>query len=147
MVTQPEKGDIPQKEVLKLLRISGNRIKKLRDDHMTTDDWYRVPGRGRPQVIYRPSGIAKLQIHHAAAKILPLAIPRFQDAITLPLPPNKKGNRIWARIKQVDGRWQKHPVLVTDKLRSHLAPRKPFKVQLVENENGEKSYRHEKLCP
>ena len=147
MVSELNRGDLPQKEVLELLRISGNRIKKLRDEHMTTDDWYSYRGKGRPQIIYRPSGVEKLRVHHAAARILPLAVPRFQQAICLPLPPNKQGNRIWARIKQASGRWEKHPVLVTEKIKRHLAPRKPFKVQLVENDDGKKSYRHEKLCP
>ena len=114
---------------------------------MTTEDWYRLSGRGRPQVIYRPSGVAKLQVHLAAARILPLAVPRFQQAIALPLPPNKRGNRIWARIKQVDGKWEKHPVLITEKIKQHLPPGKPFKVQLVEDSDGNKSYRHEILCP
>ena len=147
MVSELEKGDLPQKQVLKLLKISGNRIKKLRDEHMTTEDWYRLSGRGRPQVIYRPSGVAKLQVHLAAARILPLAVPRFQQAIALPLPPNKRGNRIWAGIKQVDGKWEKHPVLITEKIKQHLPPGKPFKVQLVEDSDGNKSYRHEILCP
>ena len=147
MVDKPKEGDLPQTEVIKLLRISGNRIKKLRDEHMSTDDWYTAPTKGRPSIFYRPSGIAKLKIHHAAGRFLPLAVPRFQQAVMLPLPPNKRGNRVWARIQQKDGRWEKHAVLVTEKIKRHLHTNKPFKVQVVENENGAKSYRHESLCP
>ena len=147
MVNYVKEGDLPQKEVIRLLRISGNRIKKLREEHMSTEDWYTSPTKGRPSIFYRPSGIAKLQIHHAAARILPLAVPRFQQAVMLPLPPNKQGNRIWARVKQQTGKWEKHPVLITQKIARHLRPGKPFKVNLVEDENGNKSYRHEILCP
>ena len=139
--------DLPQQEVLELLKISGAKIKTLRDNHMTTEDWYQVASKGRPRVMYRPSGVAKLKIHLAAADILPLAVPRFQDAICLPLPQNERSKHIWAKVRQVGGEWERHPVLVTPRIRAYLLPGKPFKVQLVETEDGEKSYRHESLCP
>tara|TARA_R100001163_G_scaffold27545_1_gene22283 strand:+ start:25 stop:477 length:453 start_codon:yes stop_codon:yes gene_type:complete len=141
------KDDFPQTEVVKLLKISGAKIKTLRDNHMTTADWYQVASKGRPRVMYRPSGVAKLQIHLAAAEILPLAVPRFQEAVCLPMPINERSKHIWARVRQTSGEWERHPVLVTPRIRAHLFPGKPFKVQIVETEDGEKSYRHESLCP
>ena len=141
------KDDLPQKDVLALLRISGAKIKKLRENHMPTEDWYRVASKGRPKVMYRPSGVAKLRIHLAAADILPLAVPRFQEAVCLPHPINERSRHIWARIRQVGGEWERHPVLVTPRIRAYLLPGKPFKVQLVDTEDGEKSYRHESLGP
>jgi hypothetical protein len=139
--------DMPQKEVLKLLKISGAKIKTLRENHMTTDDWYRVMCPGRPRVMYRPTGIAKLKVHLAAADILPLAVPRFQDAVCLQMPQNERSKHIWARVRQLSGEWERHPILVTPRIRAFLSPGKPFKVQLVETEDGDKSYRHESLCP
>ena len=139
--------DMPQKEVLKLLKISGAKIKTLREIHMTTDDWYRVMCPGRPRVMYRPTGIAKLKVHLAAADILPLAIPRFQDAVCLQMPQNERSKHIWARVRQLSGEWERHPILVTPRIRAVRSPGKPFKVQLVETEDGDKSYRHESLCP
>ena len=139
--------DMPQKEVLKLLKISGAKIKTLRENHMTTDDWYRVMCPGRPRVMYRPTGIAKLKVHLAAADILPRAVPRFPDAGCLQMPQNERSKHIWARVRQLSGEWERHPILVTPRIRAFLSPGKPFKVQLVETEDGDKSYRHESLCP
>ena len=102
--------DMPQKEVLKLLKISGAKIKTLRENHMTTDDWYR-------------------------------------DAVCLQMPQNERSKHIWARVRQLSGEWERHPILVTPRIRAFLSPGKPFKVQLVETEDGDKSYRHESLCP
>lgn len=138
--------DIPQREACQLMNISGATMKKLRDRHLATDDWYFVRVKGqKPKIMLRPTGIAKLRVHYAAAEVLPLMVPRFCQAKVIRFATNPK--IVMARIQLHTGEWIKGPVFVTEKLKRNLHPGKPFRVQIIEDDEGNKSYRHEKLCP
>ncbi len=83
--------DMPQKEACKLMNISGGTMKKLRDRHLATDDWYYVREKGqKPKIMIRPTGIAKLRVHYAAAEVLPLMVPRFCQAKVIRFATNPK---------------------------------------------------------
>ena len=142
----PAKGDLQQKDVMVLMNISGTTMKKIREKHLATTDWYYDSSQpGRPRIMYRPTGVAKLQVHHAAADVLPLMVPRFCKAVVLKFAQNPKV--VMARIELPTGEWVKGPVFVTEKIKQYLVPGKPMKVQVIEDDNGRRSYRHEKLCP
>jgi hypothetical protein len=142
----PGEDDLQQKDVLASMRCSGGVLKKIRDAHLASNDWYYDDTQpGRPRIMYRPTGIAKLKVHHAAAEVLPLMVPRFCRAVVLKFAQNPKV--VMARIELPTGDWIKAPVFVTEKIKQYLVPGKPMKVQLIEDEQGNRSYRHEKLCP
>tara|TARA_B100000579_G_scaffold12307_1_gene9059 strand:- start:466 stop:906 length:441 start_codon:yes stop_codon:yes gene_type:complete len=138
--------DMPQKEACDLMNISGATMKKLRERHLATDDWYYVERKGgRPRIMIRPTGIAKLKVHYAAAEVLPLMVPRFCRAKVIKFATNPK--IVMAGIELPTGEWVKGAVFVTEKIKQHLGEGKPFRVQVIEDEDGNRSYRHEKLCP
>jgi hypothetical protein len=142
----PGKDDLQQKDVMSMMNISGTTMKKIRDKHLASNDWYYDSSKpGRPRIMYRPTGVAKIKVHHAAAEVLPLMVPRFCRAVVLSFAQNPKV--VMARIELPTGEWVKGPVFVTEKIKQYLVPGKPMKVQLIEDEQGRRSYRHEKLCP
>ena len=142
----PPENDLQQKDVMELMNISGTTMKKIREKHLATNDWYYDHSQpGRPRIMYRPTGVAKIKVHHAAAEVLPLMVPRFCKAVVLKFAQNPKV--VMARIELPTGEWGKGPVFVTEKIKQYLVPGKPMKVQVIEDENGNRSYRHEKLCP
>jgi len=146
MSEQESEHDMPQKEACELMNISGTTMKKLRDRHLASDDWYYADSAGRTkQILIRPTGVAKLKVHYAAAEVLPLMVPRFCRAKVIKFAQNPK--IVMARIELPTGEWVKGAVFVTEKIKRHLVPNKPMKVQVIEDEHGNRSYRHEKLCP
>mgnify|MGYP003148498866 CR=1 FL=1 len=146
-----ELPDVPQGEIVKMLNLSGNSIKKLRDNHLTSEDWYRETKeerkglRGPPRVMFRPTGVAKLRVVNAAASIAPLAVPRFCDSIVIGQAINRKYVR--CKVKLPTGEWVRGHVLKPPKLRNFLRTGKKIRVQLVEDKDGNRSFRHETLCP
>ena len=146
MSEQESEHDMPQKEACALMNISGATMKKLRERHLASNDWYYAKGDSpRPHIMIRPTGIAKLKVHYAAAEVLPLMVPRFCRAKVIKFAQNPK--IVMARICLPTGEWVKGAVFVTEKIKRHLAVNKPMKVQVIEDEHGNRSYRHEKLCP
>lgn len=145
-MSEDTEHDMPQKEACAMMNISGTTMKKLRDRHLATDDWYFAESTGpKPQIMIRPTGVAKLKVHYAAAEVLPLMVPRFCRARVIKFAQNPK--IVMARIELPTGEWVKGAVFVTEKIKRHLAPNKPMKVQVIEDEQGNRSFRHEKLCP
>lgn len=146
-----ELPDVPQGDLREMLNLNGRQMKKLRDNHLTTEDWYlekkadRKGLKGPPRVMFRPTGVAKLRVVNVAASIAPLAVPRFVDAIVIGQAINRKYVR--CKVKLPTGEWVRGHVLKPTKIRNFLRVGKKIRVQIVEDKDGNRSYRHETLCP
>jgi hypothetical protein len=146
--------DLTTTEFIARCRLDPHRVKRLREESLTSEDWYIVKkGAGRPGYRYRESAVMKAIMLQVVGRSLPLAIPKFLRAKVTG--PAKNPRYILCKIWLPNGETVKGAVLVNDRLKRNLTKGKALKVQCITKmeDNGKggqtarRSYRHEKLCP
>ena len=147
--------DLTTKEFISHCRLDPHRVKRLREESLTTDDWYVVKkgASGRPGYRYRESAVMKIQMIQVVGRSVPLAIPKFLRAKVLG--PAQNQRYVLCKVWLPNGDTVRGAVLVNARLKRNLKRNKMLKVQCITKmeddgkggQTARRSYRHEKLCP
>lgn len=137
-------NDIKEHQFLKEhgINIPPFKRKAWREEHLTEEDWYRGPKKGDP-VMLRPSGQQRLLVADAVEEIVPLAVQRFESLVVLRAAKNPKW--VWCEYEDVNLGRVKVPVLC-GKFAKRCVKGKVIRCQVIESEDGNKTFRFEKLA-
>jgi len=136
---------ILQRELCEELGILPGLMRRIRADHLRTQDWFtkRGPNGGRPSVWLTEEGERKVRIYAEVQGDSPQLVHTFLDATVLGPAPHKA--RIWIAIENGEGELVKRGCVVPINLKNRLVRGKPIRVEAVSDRDGT-TYRHEKLA-